>query len=59
MFTLVIVFKNGQKLYIHDVTDYRMSDDSKYFSVIKNGYRQFFNFGEVLYAGREFDLEEK
>ena len=59
MFTLVIVFKNGQKLYIHDVTDYRMSDNSKYISVTKNGYRQFINFDEVLYVGREFDLEKE
>lgn len=59
MFTLVIVFKNGQKLYIHGVNDYRLSDNGKYISVTKNGYRQFVNFDEVLYVGREFDLEKE
>ena len=53
--TITIKFKDGSSIYIDDVSDYAINNNV--IKVNKNGYNQFFNFDEVRYIGRTFDLE--
>lgn len=53
--TITIKFKDGSSVYIDDVSDYVINNNV--IKVNKNGYNQFFNFDEVRYIGRTFDLE--
>lgn len=57
-YSIVIAFKKGDKKIIHGVTNYSIDAENRYAKVEKNGYRQFFNFDEILYIGRKFDLED-
>lgn len=52
---ITIKFKDGSSIYIDDVSDYVINNNV--IKVNKNGYNQFFNFDEVRYIGRTFDLE--
>lgn len=52
---ITIKFKDGSNIYIDDVSDYAINNNVV--KVNKNGYNQFFNFDEVRYIGRTFDLE--
>lgn len=56
-YEIIVVFKNGQQLILNHVTEHGMYPD-RIASVVTNGYRQFFNFDEILYWGRTFDLME-
>lgn len=57
-YTLVVAFKRGAKKEINGVSDYIFDTSSRFVKVVKNGYFHFFNFDEILYIGRKYDLEE-
>lgn len=52
---ITIKFKDGSSIYIDDVSDYAINNNV--IKINKNGYNQFFNFDDVRYIGRTFDLE--
>ena len=56
--TIVIAFKNGDKLYIDGVERYEVTTDGLTTITHTSGYKTVFNFNEILYIGRKFDLEE-
>ena len=59
-FTLLIIYKDGEKKTIEGVGKYGVSTESeKLLFFIKNGYASFTPISEVRYFGREFDYERK
>lgn len=58
VYAVVIAFKNGLKKHISQASSYKLNSENRYVTVVKNGYQHFFNFDEILYVGREFDLED-
>ena len=56
--TIVIAFKNGDKMYIDGVERYEITTDGLATVTHTSGYKSVFNFNEILYIGRKYDLED-
>lgn len=57
-FDLLIIYHKGDKKIVKRVNDYGVSDSSRCFYYLKNGYRSFVPVSQVQFFGRLFDYEE-
>lgn len=58
-FSVVVRFRDGLCKVIEGVAKYGVHENGTCFYIVKNGYSSFFVIEEILYIGRQFDLEEK
>lgn len=55
-YDLLIIFTNGEKQIIHNVSSYGFSETNiTVFRFTKNGYANFVPAANVVFFGREFD----
>ena len=54
---ILIEFNNEEKIVIEKCESFTIYPENGYVEVIKNGYRAFFNFSQIRYIGRKYDIE--
>lgn len=55
----LVVFKDGTRAVIKNISNYVMDKENKVVKVEKNNHNSFFNFEEIRYCGNEWDLNNK
>lgn len=55
----LVVFKDGTRTVINNVSDYVIDIENKVVKVTKNSRISFFNFEEIRCCGSEWDLNNK
>jgi hypothetical protein len=54
---IIIEFNNDKTMVIEKCEAFSVYPEKGYAEVIKNGYRAFFNFSQIRYIGRKYDIE--
>ena len=59
VFQFLVVFKDGTKTVIDNVSSFGVLDDIRVVEITKNNQNSYFNLDEIKYFGFEFDLENE